>query len=75
MPLTVVVMIKFFLICFAGSITSFAQIELNGRVTNEQGEPLARVIISVDDSMARTQSDSTGHFELSISADSAIVIF
>jgi hypothetical protein len=68
-------MIKLFLICFTGSITSFAQIELNGRVTNEQGEPLARVIISIDDSVARTQSDSTGHFEVSISADSAIVIF
>ena len=68
-------MIKLFLICFTGSITSFAQIELKGRVTNEQGEPLARVSISVDDSVARTQSDSTGHFALSISADSAIVIF
>ena len=68
-------MIKLFLICFTGSITSFAQIELNGRVTNERGEPLANVFISIDDSVAQTQSDSTGHFALSISADSAIVIF
>jgi hypothetical protein len=68
-------MIKIFLACFATSITSFAQIELNGRVIDEDGAPLDQVHIRIERSAASTYSNSLGRFEISISADSAIVIF
>jgi hypothetical protein len=67
-------MFKIFLLSIAASITSFAQIELKGRVVDEEGWPLRNVHIRVRDSVL-ANSDSLGRFYLRISTDSAVVTF
>lgn len=56
-------------------VTVAAQHEISGRVTNENGEPLAGVTVRVKDGDASTMTDSSGRFRIGTDEGNNILTF